>query len=70
MSHWRPDRLSLPGAGVPGTGASALSELSAWSGSCVANPAVPATPSTFEFERSLSAKDDDDDDATATPILL
>jgi hypothetical protein len=70
MSHWRPERLSLPGAGVAaGSGPLGPPELSTLS-SCVPKRLVAAALSTLLSFSRLSENEVFEDLAIATPIWL
>ena len=68
MSHCRPDRLSLPGAGVPGAIGDSPAAVS-WSRR-VAKRALSTTPSTPELAASVARNESLLDRAIVTPICL
>jgi hypothetical protein len=68
MSHWRPDRLSEPGAGVPGAIGAPPAAVS-WSRR-VPKRALSTTPSTRELAASVARNESLLDHAIVTPICL
>ena len=68
MSHWRPERVSFPGAGAPGAGSGAASAAAAPSSTRVAKRPVAETPSRRLSRATVEAKASESDDAMATPI--
>jgi hypothetical protein len=70
MSHCRPERLSLPGAGSGVTGSDAVAASAALRASATPKDAVAAAASTdASAERRREEKSVADDETSATPML-